>query len=645
MRWPSTTTRRLLAGERGQLVGDLLPDAAEALGLADGLAQHGVVASDWTSTLGDDDDRELRTELVALADRVGDVCEVVGDLGDEHGVRTARHTRVERDPAGVATHHLDDDDATVRRGGREQAIDAQRGEVDGGVEPERRGGSLEVVVDRLGHADHPEPALVEVVADRQRTVATDRDERIDAELAEHRDQLVGPVDLDPGPVVLLDRVGGGVAAVRGAEDGAAEVHDAAHVAARQRHDAAVAVLVRVHEAVEAVTDPDDVPPAVAGRERGGRMTAFRPGASPPPVLMAMRLICWSTRSNLQPGGRRGQPLLRSPVAIVLSVSWMPRSISSSRSPARWRRSRSAWSTWSGSRYGKRLWMLRASAGLSTSGSADPVSSACQWVVSWCSSSNPVEHGVAEPDVLDQRRRVVRADREVGLGQHHAHVVDHRPEEGPSIVHLSEQRSSRGSAANDSNAVPAPNQPGMLRRHWLHPNTHGIARRSSIRSEFLRDEGRLPDVQRRDLTDRRDRPEELDEPAGSVVRGAVDEATVRVERQPGQGVHRLAEPVGVVAELLLVEARGLQRRGEQRLEVPARRRRLRVLGGHHLALLGDAQRAVHRAGRLGEDRLVGGPPPRPTVPPRPWKRRMRTPARSAAATRARWARYSSHCEAT
>jgi hypothetical protein len=32
---------------------------------------------------------------------------------------------------------------------------------------------------------------------------------------------------------------------------------------------------------------------------------------------------------------------------------------------------------------------------------------------------------------------------------------------------------------------------MLRRHWLQPNTHGIARRSSIRSEFLRDDGRLP----------------------------------------------------------------------------------------------------------------------------------------------------------
>src|SRR6478752_1141031 len=41
------------------------------------------------------------------------------------------------------------------------------------------------------------------------------------------------------------------------------------------------------------------------------------------------------------------------------------------------------------------------------------------------------------------------------------------------------------------ALPKPNQPGNIRRHCAHENTHGIARRSSIARVFLREAGRLP----------------------------------------------------------------------------------------------------------------------------------------------------------
>ena len=43
----------------------------------------------------------------------------------------------------------------------------------------------------------------------------------------------------------------------------------------------------------------------------------------------------------------------------------------------------------------------------------------------------------------------------------------------------------------STAVPTPNQPGSIRRHWLQLDTHGIARRSSMRPELVRDAGREP----------------------------------------------------------------------------------------------------------------------------------------------------------
>ena len=40
-------------------------------------------------------------------------------------------------------------------------------------------------------------------------------------------------------------------------------------------------------------------------------------------------------------------------------------------------------------------------------------------------------------------------------------------------------------------MPKPYQPGSISRHCAQPNTHGIARRSSMRREFVREAGRLP----------------------------------------------------------------------------------------------------------------------------------------------------------
>ena len=41
------------------------------------------------------------------------------------------------------------------------------------------------------------------------------------------------------------------------------------------------------------------------------------------------------------------------------------------------------------------------------------------------------------------------------------------------------------------AAPNPYQPGSITRHCAHENTHGIARRSSMRVEALREAGREP----------------------------------------------------------------------------------------------------------------------------------------------------------
>ena len=85
----------------------------------------------------------------------------------------------------------------------------------------------------------------------------------------------------------------GIAAVGGAQDGAAEVGDAADLRRAERNDA-----------VEARAGPRSRAGCRRTASRGGaptsttaRMTAFRPGASPPPVEMAMRIGHFSPLSR------------------------------------------------------------------------------------------------------------------------------------------------------------------------------------------------------------------------------------------------------------------------------------------------------------------------------------------------------------
>ncbi len=88
---------------------------------------------------------------------------------------------MEGDPAGVAAHHLDDQDAVVTVGRRVQAIDRLHRDVDRGVEAEGVVGGAEVVVDRLRHADDRHAVLaVEARGGSERVLAADRDQPVDA---------------------------------------------------------------------------------------------------------------------------------------------------------------------------------------------------------------------------------------------------------------------------------------------------------------------------------------------------------------------------------------------------------------------------------------------------------------------------------
>ncbi len=77
----------------------------------------------------------------------------------------------------------------------------------------------------------------------------------------------------------------------------------------------------------------------------------------------------------------------------------------------------------------------------------------------------------------------------------------------------------------------------------------------------------------------------------------------VAGQRGQLVEHRVGLLGTVAQALHVQQRRFEGGRQQRFQVASRERRLGVLGGDDLALLGDPQRSAHGAGGLRQDRVV------------------------------------------
>ena len=139
----------------------------------------------------------------------------------------------------------------VGLGGRVQPVDGLGGDGDGRVEPEGDVGPAEVVVDRLGDADHRDAVLMQPVGDAQRPVAADADEGVDLQVPHRLDRLAREVlenDLAAFRYGVLIGVGG----LRGAEDRPAESQDPGDVVVAE-----LAAAV-VDEAFVAVDDADDL---------------------------------------------------------------------------------------------------------------------------------------------------------------------------------------------------------------------------------------------------------------------------------------------------------------------------------------------------------------------------------------------------
>ncbi len=184
---------------------------------------------------------------MAIGDVAADLVEVERALGHEDDVGAAGHAAPAGDPAGVAAHDLADDDAVVRLRGGVQAVDRLRRDLHRGLEAEGEVRRVEVVVDRLGHADGREARREELARDAERVVAADRDEHVDAALLERCEHALLAV------LGLVD------VRARRAENRAAPVQDAARVLARELDrvvvEHALPALAKAEDLVSVVVDP------------------------------------------------------------------------------------------------------------------------------------------------------------------------------------------------------------------------------------------------------------------------------------------------------------------------------------------------------------------------------------------------------
>src|SRR5512135_569862 len=212
-------------------------------------------------TLGHDHDAEVATVSFPLADLVAHATDVERDFGHENDIGGAGDPRIQGDEAGSASHHLDHHHSLVALGRRVELVDGVGGSGHRRVEPEGGDGAAHVVVNRLGDADDRDALGYETAGDFEGAVAADDDEGIQLERPERRDQLIGAVPLAPTAVGPLFPPIEGIAAVGGAEDGAARVGDAPDLARAQWDE-----QILTQQAAEAAAHSDALPSPVDGRE-------------------------------------------------------------------------------------------------------------------------------------------------------------------------------------------------------------------------------------------------------------------------------------------------------------------------------------------------------------------------------------------
>src|SRR6185369_9982757 len=186
-------------------------------------------------------------------DRGTDLCNIKGYLGDQDHISSAGNARLQRNPAGIAPHYLQDHHPVVALGGGVQFVQGIGGGFQGGIVAEGEVCLTQVIVDGLGNTHHRNAFPGQFQGDLERAVSPYRDQRLYSQGADVFHDPVGNVHPDDFPV-LFHRIIKGVAPIGGAQDSTATGQDPSHTFQGQSP-----ALVQIQQAVKAVLDADHLP--------------------------------------------------------------------------------------------------------------------------------------------------------------------------------------------------------------------------------------------------------------------------------------------------------------------------------------------------------------------------------------------------
>ena len=254
--------------------------------------------------------------------------------------------------------------------------------------------------------------------------------------------------------------------------------------------------------------------------------------------------------------------------------------------------------------------LAARAGAASSRSS-PIAASTASTARACSASiSPNGAGSSTSD------EIAAGDREARLGERHLEVVDQRPEERQPPVELGAGR--RASTA--ANALPAPNQAGSSDA-VLRPREHPRDRAQRCEVVLAAGPARRPrgDLEQRELVHRRERAEERREGVALPDEGAVGAPRARrparrAARDPHRSAAAAAAPGYVASSVPASAASRLRWASPSRLYLND--------------IVSPCSVTFSRPGGkpAGCEAIAAcvGPPPRPALPPRPWKIVSSTP---------------------
>ena len=182
----------------------------------------------------------------------------VGDFRNEDHVGPAAESAVQGDPSGVTSHHFDHHDTFVAACRGVQAVERIDHHFDGGVKAEGHVRGGQIIVDRLGHADHRHARFLQLQGGAERSVPADTDQGAEPESLEGFARFGQDGFRDLRFFARAD-FGCKASAIDRSEDRSAHRHDAVHPVRIE-----LAVAHRREEPLVAVGKPVSIPSLLVG---------------------------------------------------------------------------------------------------------------------------------------------------------------------------------------------------------------------------------------------------------------------------------------------------------------------------------------------------------------------------------------------